>query len=407
MRNHSRRSFLKLAGSAVAVGAFYHPVLADHYSISRLFSKDEREAYALRLLTELCGLGPRATGTTQYAQGISIIKNELDRFLPLVHYEEYKFEQWELVGEPEFFIGNQYIETYPATGSPGTPSAGLTGILEKNESGFLLKDPSTQQHQAFIGVNSLGRATPVYYRGPARGQRIPLFGIGKQDRPLIERAIRQQEIARLNAQVRFLPNSKGMNAVGQIPGRTTDEILFVAHADTVYNSPGAIDNTASVIVMLMLAKALIGREPKHTITFLATDGEEYNYLGATHYAKQRLADRTIKNIKHIINFDSFAWGPNLWFNSFDDGVKSMLRSIHSDLNINSTPIFKESDGFVMDSSPFRPSEARALHVNSRGYDEKTLPLYHRPDDVARHVPLDCLEIAFQVFNEYIKRIDKG
>jgi hypothetical protein len=77
------------------------------------------------------------------------------------------------------------------------------------------------------------------------------------------------------------------------------------------------------------------------------------------------------------------------------------------LNINTTPIFDDKDGFVMDSAPFRPSGAKALHANSRGYDEKTLPIYHRPDDNAFNVPLDCVEIGFLVFDEFIKRIDQG
>lgn len=83
----------------------------------------------------------------------------------------------------------------------------------------------------------------------------------------------------------------------------------------------------------------------------------------------------------------------------------MIHKIHKDLNIDAKPIFDESDGYVMDSLPFRPSGAKALHANSRGYDEKTLPVYHRPDDTADKVPLDCVENSFLVFDEFIKRID--
>jgi hypothetical protein len=87
-------------------------------------------------------------------------------------------------------------------------------------------------------------------------------------------------------------------------------------------------------------------------------------------------------------------------------VKDVIRDIHKELNIESAPIYGENDGFVMDSLPFKPSGAIALHANSRGYDEKTLPVYHRPDDTADKVPLDCVEISFQVFDEFIKRVDR-
>ncbi len=412
LNDYSRRNFLKLAGSTALVGTIHHSALSNYSFLAPqqlLKNEDDREQYALDLLTRLCtDIGPRATGTPQYAEGIRIIKKEMERSLPLVRFDEYKFEQWELIGEPEFFVGRQYIETYPAAGTPATPASGLSGVLGKTEHGFFaLLDPDTKKYKAIITVNSYGRAIPVnYHRGPAKGLNVPAFGIGKQDLPLIEYALKKQITVKLKNQVRFIPNSKGINAVGQLPGQTSDEILIIGHADTVYSSPGAIDNTASVVVMLMLAHALAGKKFKHTITFLATDAEEYTYLGAKHYAEQRTKEGTMKNIKYVVNFDSLAWGPNLWFNSFDDELKEILHTIHKDLNINTTPIFKESDGFTMDSSLFRDSGARAVHVNSRGYDEKTLPLYHRPDDDARHVPLDCLEIAFQVFHAYINRIDK-
>ncbi len=404
--NYSRRSFIVLTGGATLLSMVRYPAIANSFVSKTLPDADGREQYALHLLERLCtDIGPRATGTPQYAQGARIIKEEMARSLPVVGYDEYRFERWELIGEPEFFVGRQYIETYPAFGSGGTPPSGLTGILERREQGFVLIDPATKETKALITVSGYGRAIPIYYRGWAKEQGILSFGVGKQDVPIIERAMRYRTSARLKAQVRFSPNAQGMNIIGQFPGKIGDEILLVAHADTPYNSPGAIDNTSSVIVMLMLAHAMAGSGLKHTVTFVATDAEEYGYLGATHYAKGRAADDTMKNIKYVINFDSLAWGPNLWLNSLDDELQEIIRSIHSDLGIDAVPRFERADGFVMDSGPFRASGAKALWVNSRGYDEKTLPLYHRPDDDARHLPLDCLEVAFQVFNEFIKRID--
>jgi hypothetical protein len=158
--------------------------------------------------------------------------------------------------------------------------------------------------------------------------------------------------------------------------------------------------------MLMLAHAAAARGCDHTLTFVATDNEEFGLMGATHYGEKRLANNTMKDLRYVVNFDSLTYGPNLWISSKQDDIKNLIRSIHKDLNIKSTPIFDDSDGFVMDSEPFRPSGAKALHANSRGYDEKTLPVYHRPDDNANNVPLDCVEIGFLVFDEFIRRVDK-
>ena len=53
---------------------------------------------------------------------------------------------------------------------------------------------------------------------------------------------------------------------------------------------------------------------------------------------------------------------------------------------------------------FRSAGARTVDLNSRGYDEKQLPLWHRPEDTADTVPLDCVENSFLVFDEYLRRI---
>ena len=106
--------------------------------------------------------------------------------------------------------------------------------------------------------------------------------------------------------VEFIPDTETKNVVGTLPGHSTDEILFLAHLDTVYNTQGANDNTASVIAMLMLAHSVSGIKPQKTLTFVATEGEEYNKLGAINYAERRKRAGTYGNIKFLVNFDGNA-----------------------------------------------------------------------------------------------------
>jgi hypothetical protein len=366
---------------------------------------EERADYAYELLTRLCdGLGPRPTGSLAFARGARVLHDEMGRSLPDVEFDRYSFERWELIEEPEFRVGRQQLEVCPLTGSEGTPPEGIRGKLERVDGGYQLLDRRTGLPAARIRSNPLGRAIPGFQRR-TYPPSVPGFGVGRQDIPLIEKGIRDGEEAFLRAWVRFVPNAPGMNVVGRIPGRQEREILFVAHADSVYTSPGAHDNMASVIIMLIIARAAAATRWNHTLTFLATDGEEYGYLGAANYGARRAAAGTMDRIDYVVNFDSLTYGPNLWINSLDDGLKELIRSIHHDLQIAGEPRYDANDGFVMDSLAFRPSGARAVYVNSRGYDEKTLPVYHRPDDDAGKIPLECVEIGFQVFSEFIRRID--
>ena len=370
-------------------------------------TSEKRSEYTLRLLKSLCtDIGPHPAGTPEFARAAAVIKSELAASLPDVAYDTFTFDRWELLGEPEFRLSNgQGIEACPSFGGEGTPEEGVDGVLRQDDKGFSLVDPQTGKTRADIYVSQYGRAIP-HHRERTTPPSAPVFGVGRQDVPLLANAVRDKLSARYKAVSRYVPGAKGLNIIGRLPGKSADEILVVAHADTVYGAPGGNDNTASVIVMLMMAHAAAAAPVfRHTLTFMASDAEEFGMLGAEHYGAARAADGTMKNIRHVLNFDSLTYGPNLWINSKDQGVKDTIAAIHRDLAIPTVPRYDDSDGFVMDSAPFRPSGAKAFHANSRGYDEKTLPIYHRPDDNAFNVPLDCVEIGFRVFTEYIRRVD--
>lgn len=65
-------------------------------------------------------------------------------------------------------------------------------------------------------------------------------------------------------------------------------ILFMAHYDTVPESPGAADNAASVGVLLELARALAGRPPARPVLIAFTAAEEKGLAGARALAPRLL-----------------------------------------------------------------------------------------------------------------------
>lgn len=368
-------------------------------------SEGERARYSLELLHILCDrIGPRMTGTIAMERAAQILKREMGRSLPEVFLDRYRFGGWELIEAPDCSVGHQPIEIWPSHGSASTPPEGFEGVLVRREGTFFLTASAQDAPLASFRVSSYGRAIPSFQR-PEEPPAIPAVGVGRQDLPFLENAVRKGFPVRLKSWSRYRPQAPGVNVIGRLPGRTSREILFIAHADSVYSSPGANDNMASVIAMILLAHEASRRRWNHTLTFVAADGEEYGYEGAWNYANSRKAEGTLERIDVVVNFDSLTYGPNLWINSLDDALSELIRSIHEELGLDTRPRFDSRDGFVMDSLPFRPSGARAMHVNSRGYDEKTLPVYHRPDDTARKVPLDCVELAFRVFIRFLERID--
>jgi hypothetical protein len=406
-KNIQRAEFIKMTGALAFLMISNKWSFAESSLSSDLVaSAQQRQEYTLSLLKQLVtDIGPRPSGSKAYAKAAKVVLKEMQHSLPEVNYDKYEFDDWGPVSSSDLIVGGQHIEAIPQKRGFGTPAEGVRGVFRKDGIGYVIIDEQSAQILAYFSVNHYGRAIAGSGNGNL-DKSIPVFGLGKQDIPLLERGAKNKLKAWIKSEYKPVHKAQGINVIGRIPGKSKNEILIIAHLDTIFNTPGANDNAASVIVMLMLAHAASGREHNHTITFIASDSEEYVFEGAYHYAEGRIADNTMKDIKYVLNFDSLTYGPNLWINSKDQGIKDMIRDIHKDLNIESSPIYGENDGFVMDSLPFKPSGAKALHANSRGYDEKTLPVYHRPDDTADKVPLDCVEISFKVFDEFIKRVDR-
>jgi hypothetical protein len=365
-----------------------------------LDTPQRRMAYLQRLLRALCtDLGPRPSGSKSYDAGIAIVQRELERALPVVARDTLEFRRWIPIGEPLFQIAGQRLETYLADNSPPTAGAGARGVLRKNGQ-YTVVDPATGHVLARAGISEFGRAIVSNHSG---NDDVPLFNIGRQDIETLDHAVREKLSVEVRAQVKWIPAVKTSNVAGTLPGDSKDEIMIVAHADTKYSTPGAHDNTASLITMLMLAHSISGTHPKRTVSFLATTGEELNFFGAKHYAETRRKNGTISAIKICVNLDSLTYGPNLQINTTDTRLAQLILDIHRDLAIATAPkVFSRDD--TMDSAPFFAAGARTVHLNSRGDDARTLPLWHRPEDRAETVKPEFVESSFLVLRELAERL---
>ena len=363
---------------------------------------ERRSAYLREMLKALCtDLGPRPAGSQAFDAGARLIQREMARALPSVAVDPFTFLGWEPVGNMEFEVGGKKLETYIAENSPGTPRDGVTGTLRKAKGAtYEVVDPRSGRVLARTGISEFGRAISSLDSGDGGA---PLFNIGRQDAALLDSAAQQGLPVRARAEVRRVPGAKTRNVVGTLPGASREEIVIVAHADTKYNTPGANDNTASMICMLMLAHAVSGSHPPRTLTFLATTGEERGYIGAKHYALARKEKGTLGDVKVCINLDSLTYGPNLQIATTDNELAETILRIHRDLGLPSQPRVLHQDD-TMDSAPFRAAGARTVHLNSRGDDARTLPLWHRPEDRADTVKPEFVETSFQVLMELCKRL---
>jgi Zn-dependent M28 family amino/carboxypeptidase len=97
----------------------------------------------------------------------------------------------------------------------------------------------------------------------------------------------------------------GANVVAAREGeRDRAAVLVLAHHDTVRDTPGADDNTASVVALLEVARLLGDRRFARTVVLAAVDMEELGMFGSTELVRRTLAERPVAG---AIVFETMAY----------------------------------------------------------------------------------------------------
>jgi hypothetical protein len=396
-----------LAGCSIMKMSPKGPMLVD--------TSEKRAMYLNEMLKKLCTeTGPHPIGSPAFLKAAEIYRNEMSRSLPNAKLDKFKFERWVLNGEPELTVGAKKLETYPGHGTLGTPKSGITGKLRKTTGKAqpyeLIDTGGVVAAYITVGPQMKPVPLPFYFNGE-KVKCLPTFNVGNMDKAIIDQAVENSETVKMNADVSFIPNTDTCNIVGTLPGESTEEILCMAHLDSVYNTEGANDNTATAIMLLMLAHAFSGKKPRKTMTFLATTGEEYDKLGAFNYANGRRSEGTLDNIKYIINWDSSTWGSQHNISTTDEELVNIIRAVIKENNFGATVEWHNSDGFMLDSRAFRETAARAVYANTGDagkVDSSVISerVWHRPEDKPDSVDFRYFDLTFMIFNETLKRMQK-
>ena len=103
----------------------------------------------------------------------------------------------------------------------------------------------------------------------------------------------------------WLPNS--IVIVWSVAGVTTFCLLLLQINLTQNRSPGGFDNASGVGVMLEVARVVMARGEKKSITFLAAGAEEYGMCGALRYVQKHVDEYDQENT-YVINLDGLGVG---------------------------------------------------------------------------------------------------
>ncbi len=216
-------------------------------------------------------------------------------------------------GSEEAFQGVDVIGKAVITTQQALPLAADHGasavIVQNTRSGEMINYPPYSG--GLYGGDENGDSIPYPDANP--NSVVPICSVSKAVGDEIKNAIADARVIplirrstvriRLNFDTTISKNNI-QNVIGDVPGSDKNGgfIYFIAHRDTTYINPGAVDNTVGTVTIMEIARQMAGLKLKDTIRFISADAEEKGLLGATEYVKAH--EEEVRSRGMIcINFD--------------------------------------------------------------------------------------------------------
>ncbi|UCG69192.1 MAG: M20/M25/M40 family metallo-hydrolase [Thermoplasmata archaeon] len=196
--------------------------------------------------------------------------------------------------------------------------------------------------------------------------------------------------------------------LGDVRGSEKPEkfVMLGGHHDTVYNGPGAVDNTVGTVTVIELARQLARTNPKRTIRLATWGGEEEGLWGSRLYNEAHEED-VLRNCMSYLNFDmnniDLMRGKDVSLLVTDNGSIKHMEAISSQLMRNEPELKKYNVDIIYynllkigsDHLPFlRNGIDVAASFGSESYE------YHTYLDNIDHVNTESLSVSGRIFGSY-------
>jgi aminopeptidase YwaD len=182
--------------------------------------------------------------------------------------------------------------------------------------------------------------------------------------------------------------SQAANVVALRPGMHPERLLFCAHYDSAWGSPGAMDNASGAATLLALARAFAVQEPEFVVELVAMAGEENHGVGNGEYMR-RCGD-TLSSLTAVINIDGV--GHRLGTNTATllGGTPETQAAVRETLARFPGMQWVEP-WYESDHSSFAMRGVPSVAVSSTGYAK----VLHTPQDTIDWLSPEKLEEAFR------------
>lgn len=198
--------------------------------------------------------------------------------------------------------------------------------------------------------------------------------------------------------------STGVIVVGRLNPFSAQKFVICAHVDTKPDTPGALDNAAGVVTLLLLAELLKTYAGEYGIDLLVMNGEDYyGANGEILYLEQN--EGRLSDIKLFINMDALGYIKGRTGFSFYNVLEENLVQLREQLLLHPGVCEGES-WYQSDHSIVVMKGVPAVAVTSEHFGEITKKYTHTTRDVPALVDIEKLVEAALTIQDMIAALSE-
>ncbi len=352
---------------------------------------------------QIIDYGPRPFGSDSVKECSRYLHSEMKKITPSAFVESYDFPAWKPGSWDLHIVSPQKrkLDSYLFLGSGASKGfegkvifAGHNRIWNMYVWNRYAVVDEKDQITAYITVRGNGEAIPqMLFTGESE---IPHFIVGCEEADFFAEAADNNVIVRGYAETEKLPEAQCHNIVGLL-GDNKKKMVICAHYDTVYNTPGAYDNSSGAAVLLEIGRRLTrDYELNMQIELLLTDGEEYNLVGS----RQRYKKCSDDEISMVLCIDGVGRDDVLEVWSGPEPFEREIRQIFTKSRKNLTTIYKCPPPPGSDQEPYYSAGIPAcmLTFNDQG-------ILHSPKDIYEESKLKNMYVMTDISLELLEQLN--
>jgi hypothetical protein len=196
--------------------------------------------------------------------------------------------------------------------------------------------------------------------------------------------------------------------IGDVKGTKKPDkyVILGAHHDTVYNGPGAVDNTVGTVTIIELARQLAKYKPKMSIRLATWGAEEEGLIGSRMYFEAHEAE-AVENCIMYLNYDmnniELTRGNSLPILVSDNNSIKPMKNIAKEMVRNN----EELEKYEIDIYYYDLLKIGSDHISFLKNDIKSAACfgsgsweYHTYLDTIEHVNAESLSLGGRIFGSY-------